>query len=274
MKENTRFVLRVTVTHVVTYILCGIVFMTLFHYDELYQYGNTKYFMRPVDSASSLAGPVFQIIRGLLFGFVLLLLKKSVIETTYGWLKLWGIIAVIGIINTPGPAPCSIEGIIYTQLPLAFHIKGAPEILIQTLLFSFMVANPSKFKCPFLHKYKIPLISALSGGVMFSVSGMILTLILGTDINAAVTDMGAFGVMFAAVLVIFAVSKWYLSTASDAKHFILPVCCYLVMGLLPTVYNYITDSPFATWLTLVINGIPVLILFLINYIADRHRSKI
>lgn len=103
MKENLRFVCRILVIHVVTCLLCGIVFSALFRYDELYQQENIKFFMRAVGGSSSVLGPLFQALRGLLFGLILLLLKDSILPQKYGWLKLWIIIAGIGIINAPGP---------------------------------------------------------------------------------------------------------------------------------------------------------------------------
>lgn len=273
MKENVKFITRVMVIHVLTYCVCGVVFMTLFDYKTLYQLGNMKYFMHPVGSASNFAGPVIQIVRGLLFGFILLLFKESVIPQKHGWLKLWAIIVVIGIINTPGPAPCSIEGIIYTQLPLKVHIIGAPEILIQTLIFSYFVAAPRKFKFPWLTKYKIPLISAVSAGTMFSLTGMILALILHLDMAAGMTDTGAFIVMFAAVVSVFLASKWYLFTTFRLKHMVLPFCCYIVLAIMPTIYNYAVDSVFASLLTLGINVLPVIVIFFINDMAVRHKRE-
>lgn len=205
MRENLKFVIRVTFIHCMTYVLCGIIFSALFHYDELYQQGTIKYFMRPVDSFSTLLGPAFQTVRGLLFGFILLLFKDNILLQKHGWLKLWAITAGLGIVNTPGPAPCSIEGIIYTQLPLEFHIKGAPELLIQTLLFSYLVANPERFQLLQLRlrKYRTPLVSAVSAWVLFSLSGVILALILHLNIKEGMTDFGAYIVMLIAVLSVF-----------------------------------------------------------------------
>lgn len=271
MKENTKFILRVTLIHVVTYILCGIIFSALFNYEELFQLGNTKYFMRTFDSASSLLGPVFQIIRGFLFGLILLLFKESVIEKKHGWLKLWTVIVVIGVINTPGPSPSSIEGIIYTQLPLELHLKGAPEVLVQTLLFSYFVANPVKLKSiGFIEKNKIPFISAILSGVMFSLSGVITALILKVNVMVGMTDTGAFVVMFIAIITVYFICKWYRETASRLKHIILPICCYIMLAAVPTVYNYLTNSVFASWLTLIINAVPAIIVFVMNYYANKH----
>ena len=148
MKENIKFVIRVMVIHVLTYLLCGVVFSALFDYTALYQQENINTFMRAVGSASSLIGPVMQVVRGLLFGLILLLLKDSIIGKKYGWLKLWAIIVGIGIINTPGPTPCSIEGIIYTQLPLEFHIKAAPRNTATNFAFLTFCCKPRKFYIP------------------------------------------------------------------------------------------------------------------------------
>ena len=43
---------------------------------------------------------------------------------------------ILGIYNTPGPAPGSIEGIIYSQVPLKFIICGSPEIFAFALTLS------------------------------------------------------------------------------------------------------------------------------------------
>ena len=49
---------------------------------------------------------------------------------------------ILGIFNTPGTAPGSIEGFIYllpSNEPLSLQIGGMLEILIQTLIFSIIV---------------------------------------------------------------------------------------------------------------------------------------
>ena len=275
MRENRNFVFRVMLIHVITYIVCGIIFSALFNYEELFQLGNTKYFMHPYDSSSSYIGMIVQVFRGLIFGFILLLLKDSMLKTRHGWLKLWALIVVIGIFNTPGPAPCSIEGIIYTQLPLELHLKGAPEILIQTLLFSFLVANPIKFKgnMDFINKNKIPFISACVSGVMFSLSGIILALIINADMMAGMTDIGAFIIMFGAIAGVYFICKWYKKTSFKLKHIIFMLFCYTVLAIAPTLYNYLTGSVFASLLTLVINIVPVFILFAINLKNITYENK-
>lgn len=266
MKANSKFVTRIMMIHVFTYLMCGIIFSALFHYDALYQQAIVKYFMWPVGSSSSLIGPAFQIVRGLLFGVILLFLK-SVMQEKGGWFKLWIIIAGIGIINTSGPAPCSIEGLIYTQLPLEFHLKAAPEILVQTLLFSYLAVNLDQLNFHGLIKYKLPFMSAAAACVMFSLSGVVLALILNLNLMSGMNDICAYMVMVLAGIVVFLVSMWYQSTSYRFKHFVFLICCYVVLAIIPTLYNFLADSIFASTLTLGINVIPVILLFIMNYKA-------
>ena len=90
-------------------------------------------------STSVFWGPFIQPIRGLIIGLVLIPFRGFLADEKYGWLYLWLIFVGIGIVSTPAAAPCSIEGIVYTKLPLWYHFFGLPEILVQTLVFSVFV---------------------------------------------------------------------------------------------------------------------------------------
>ena len=136
-----QYVTKITIYHVVTYIVCGIIFSSLFNYSELFNEGCMAYYMQPIASTNTLMGPLFQVVRGLLFGLVLLLLREYIRTEKLGFLKLYTLILVLGIINTPGPAPSSIEGMIYTKVPWIVHLKGAPEIMAQTFLFAWWVSS-------------------------------------------------------------------------------------------------------------------------------------
>ena len=203
MNVNLKFIGRVTIVHITTYILCGMIFSTLFHYQDLFLLENVKSYMRPFGGTSTMIGPLVQVIRGVLFGIVLLFIKDYFIGK-YGWLKLWAFIAIIGIVNTPAPAPFSIEGMIYTQLPLEFHFKGAPEILVQTLLFSYFIAKPKqeKQRNKFIEENKIALLISIIAGISFSISGIVLSLILKINVMAT-SDIGAFIIMFVSMLLYF-----------------------------------------------------------------------
>jgi hypothetical protein len=95
-----------------------------------------------------MAGPLFQPLRGLLFGLVFWLLREPLFARPRGWLVLWAVLLVLGAFNTFGPAPGSIEGMIYTVFPPSVHFRGLPELVLQTLLLSailtYWVRHPAK----------------------------------------------------------------------------------------------------------------------------------
>lgn len=275
MVNNIKFIARVTFIHVITYILCGVFFSVIFDYSALFTTGNISYYMKPVEGFSVAMGPLVQVGRGLLFGIALLLIKDSFIENKYGWLKLWFTTFILGIINTPAPSPLSIEGLVYTKLPLDFHLQIAPEILLQTLLFSYFVAKPheSKFAKELYDEYKEYLIPPVLAAVMFSLSGIVLALILNVDIMAGTKDTGAFIVMLISVLMVFLINVWYFYSEDKFKSFIVFVGYYLVVAVLPTIYNYISNSPFKSLLALQINLIPVIILTAYDIYINRQNNK-
>jgi hypothetical protein len=142
MKENNRFFLKVVIAHVFTYTLCGIIAMNLFKYWDWIQEQNN---WRGMDSIITQLSLVFQILRGILYGIVLLWLKDTIIYSKYGILKLYLIMVIIGIINTPATSQGSIEGFIFIvsdkDAPLRVIIGGILEILIQNLLFCIIICT-------------------------------------------------------------------------------------------------------------------------------------
>jgi len=141
-KEPTtaaRFVVRATVIHVVTYFVVGIVAALAIDYATLFEQPVIRDYMRPFGSVSLLIGPVVQILRGIIIGLVLLAFRRGLAERS-GWLRLWLLLVGIGIFSTYAAAPSSIEGLFYTNIPLWYHAIGLPEMLVQTLLFSVVLA--------------------------------------------------------------------------------------------------------------------------------------
>ena len=114
MNNNLRFILKTTGVHILTYILCGIIFSTIFSYHSLFTMDGVDGFMKEVGGSSTLLGPLVQVIRGILFGVVLLLFKDTLIGKKYGWLKLWAILSIIGIINSLYIVKCPIDTICYS----------------------------------------------------------------------------------------------------------------------------------------------------------------
>jgi hypothetical protein len=153
INENIGFFIKVVVTHVLTYTVCGMVFFKLNDYGEWIK-KDFPFAWRKNDSLIYRLAPVFQILRGILFGIVLLLIKDSIIDTNFGFLKLFAILAIVGIFNTYGPAEGSIEGFIFRKpvenIPLIkgkvlpnwwISIRGLLEVLIQIFIFSVIVTT-------------------------------------------------------------------------------------------------------------------------------------
>lgn len=125
--------------HTVTYFVMGLLASTLFDYGGLFEQPGLDAYMRAIDDRWVMAGPLFQPIRGALFGLVIYALRKPVLEAPRGWLTLWFVLVSLGILNTFGPTPGSIEGLIYTTLPAAVHLRGLPEVVAQSLFLSLIV---------------------------------------------------------------------------------------------------------------------------------------
>ena len=148
MKPNGPFsiVLKTTVTHTATYFMMGLIALTLFDYGAKYSSPVISGYMRQITDPLVAAGPLLQIVRGILFGIVFFLLKDIVFSRKSGWLTLWIVLVILGIVSPFGASPGSIEGMIYTVIPMNFHFTGLPEVLIQALLLSvitfFWVNHP------------------------------------------------------------------------------------------------------------------------------------
>ena len=134
-----RFAGRVTSCHLVTYFITGVLAYTLLEYETLFQTGAFACLMRPISSRWVAAGPALQVIRGLIFAVALYPFQSVFLNGRQGWLKLWGLLVGLAIFSTAGAAPGSVEGMIYTKIPLGSQLIGLPELLLQTLTFCLLV---------------------------------------------------------------------------------------------------------------------------------------
>jgi hypothetical protein len=136
------------VTHTVTYFIMGLLASTLLDYTRFFAESSLNLMMRQTDDVWVMVGPLFQPIRGLLFGVVFYLLRESFFGKKAGWLVMWITLVIVGIISTFGPTPGSLEGMLYTIFPLWVHLRGLPEVLLQSLFLSmilfYWVNHPQK----------------------------------------------------------------------------------------------------------------------------------
>ncbi|GAP21841.1 hypothetical protein LTAR_02058 [Leptolinea tardivitalis] len=140
--------IKTALIHTVSYFLIGLISFTVFDYSARYADPLLGNFMRQTTHPMVAAGPLFQILRGLLFGLVFFTLRDVVFARKRGWLTLWLVLLVVGIISPFGPSPSSIEGMVYTTVPLNFHVIGLPEVIVQSLVLAvgtfFWVNHPEK----------------------------------------------------------------------------------------------------------------------------------
>jgi hypothetical protein len=127
---------KTIIVHTVTYFMMGLLASTLFDYEGLFGQESLAGFLRPFDDRMIMAGPLFQPIQGLIFGLAFYPLREVIFAKKNGWLILWWTLVALAILSTFGPSPGSIEGAIYTRIPLVDHLTGLPEVLIQSLLLS------------------------------------------------------------------------------------------------------------------------------------------
>ena len=139
MKNFGTFFWRITSSHIVTYFLAGIFAYYFLNYQDLFETPPFSDLMKPMDSWAVAAGPGLQLIRGLIFSIVLWAFRDVFLNTKYGWLKLWGLLLGLSILSTTAAAPGSVEGFIYTTIPVKKQIVGYLEVMPQTLLFALLV---------------------------------------------------------------------------------------------------------------------------------------
>lgn len=133
------FFWRITAIHVITYFIIGIITMNIFDYQSVFTNGNLGSFMKNLDSPWVALGPSLQILRGFIFAIVLWPFKSIFLYGEYGWFKLWLLFIGLSILATFGPAIGSIDGMIYTTIPISQQILFLPELIIQSFLLSFFI---------------------------------------------------------------------------------------------------------------------------------------
>ncbi len=176
--------------HVVTYLVVGVVASIVLDYASLFSRPVISDYMVEFGSVSLFVGPLIQVLRGLIIAAVLLPFR-GVFAQRRGWLWLWLLLVGIGILSTSAAAPSSLEGIVYTQLPLWYHAIGLPEMLVQTLAFSVLVAlyerHPEGLLAvlpPVFERLVRALVSASLAFVGYAVISVAFALLAGASIDA------------------------------------------------------------------------------------------
>jgi hypothetical protein len=133
------FLLRVCACHMATYFVAGLLAFSLLDYEKAFASEHLACWMRPTSSTWVALGPGLQWIRGLIFALVLYPFREVFLGRSRGWLTLWGLLLGIGILSTYGPAPGSVEGLLYTTIPPLEQVAGLSEVVGQSLAFSVLL---------------------------------------------------------------------------------------------------------------------------------------
>ena len=254
------FYIKVALIHTLTYFIFGLLFSNIFDYSTVYSYNVVNNFMRNFDSPLILLGPFLQPIRAI-FITIALYPIRNIIATKLGFLKLWIILVFIGIIATPAASPSSLEGIIYTQLPIEYHLMSLPELLLQTFTFSILLwvveLLPHKDKNfsnrLFLLKIIFSLIFALFGMFLISVSGLIIINFLEIDYTNIKLDKETISYLTAILILTIIVSYTFADKAAKKKIWLLLIIplIFVIYLVLPYFYNYFFNTAYKTKIALI-----------------------
>src|SRR5579863_6037778 len=147
--EQPRFLplaVKTAVCHTITYFFMGALAAHFLHYAELMERPDSG--MRHMSDPLVMAGPMFQPLRGLVFASVFYPLRECLFGKKNGWLLMGWMLIALGILSTFGPAGGSIEGMIYTPVPILSQLRGWWEVVSQALLLSallcYWVNHPEK----------------------------------------------------------------------------------------------------------------------------------
>lgn len=127
---------KTVVVHTATYFIMGLLAMEFLDYAHHFATPGLLAYMRPMSDPLVAAGPLFQPIRGMLFAIAFFPIRDVLFYRKNGWALMWLLLVVLGILSTFGPSPGSIEGAIYTSVPLELQVFGLPEVILQSLFLS------------------------------------------------------------------------------------------------------------------------------------------
>ncbi len=130
---------KTIVVHTVTYTAMGLLALNLLNYRVAFDAPITREYLRSVDAPIVALGPSLQFIRGVLFAIAFYPLRDVIFGRKNGWQIMWLLLVMLGILGPFAAAPGSVEGVVYTKLPLGIQLSGWLEIVPQALLLSVVL---------------------------------------------------------------------------------------------------------------------------------------
>ena len=137
---------KTAVCHTITYVFMGLLASHFLNYAELFARPCSG--MRLISDPLVMAGPLFQPLRGVLFALVFFPFRERLFGHKHGWLLMGWMLIALGILGTFAAPAGSMEGFIYTTVPVLQQLRGYLEIVPQALLLSallcYWVNHPGK----------------------------------------------------------------------------------------------------------------------------------
>lgn len=137
---------KTMVCHTLTYFLMGALAAHFLNYADVMARPDSG--MRQMTDPWVMAGPLFQPLRGLVFALVFYPLRECLFGRKNGWLLMSWMLIALGILSTFGPASGSIEGMIYTPVPIRLQLRGwvevVPQVVLLSALLCYWVNHPEK----------------------------------------------------------------------------------------------------------------------------------
>lgn len=232
----------------------------VFDYGEVFKREIIRDYMLPMDQHNVLGGPYMQPLRGLIFAIGLWPLRSFLVEKKRGWLILWGLLVTIGILSTPAASPSSIEGMLYTKIPMWYHLMGLPEIVLQTLVFSIWLVwwerqatgsreTATKKENPLVAEIVKAVMTACFAFIGYAIGGLLLAFMAnaratatgtgGIDIEAAGMNFKmqfqfVFAFIINAIAVFWIARRWQVNRIALGSIFLL---FWFIDALVPWLYQ-------------------------------------
>jgi hypothetical protein len=130
---------RTIISHTFTYFATGVIAAILLDYSTRMIRPDVAPIIRKITDPILVASPLFQPFRAALLAIVFYLLRDVLFSNRKGWLIMWCMLVVLGILTPFSASWGGIEGMIFFNLPLWDHIVGWPEVFSQTLLLSVIL---------------------------------------------------------------------------------------------------------------------------------------
>lgn len=130
---------RTVISHTVTFFITGVVASIFLDYATRMTRPDVAPIIRKMTDPILMASPLFQPIRAALLAIVFYLLRSVLFNNRKGWLIIWCMLVVIGILAPFSASWGGIEGMIFFNFPIWDHMVGWPEVFSQTLLLSIIL---------------------------------------------------------------------------------------------------------------------------------------